>query len=137
MAVYNRISEFHDDMTRISRDIHSHPETAFEEERTAKVVADELESYGVEVHKGLAKTGVVGTLKVGTGTKKIGLRADMDALPIQETGDVSYKSINAGGMHACGHDAHVATLLGAAEILSKKTNNLIFKTNEIKYKLLL
>ena len=122
MAVYNRISEFHDDMTRIRRDIHSHPETAFEEERTAKVVADELESYGVEVHKGLAKTGVVGTLKVGTGSKKIGLRADMDALDLHELNEFDHKSRNEGKMHGCGHDGHTTMLLGAARYLAETKN---------------
>ena len=122
MAIYTRISEFHDDMTRIRRDIHSHPETAFEEERTAKVVADELESYGVEVHKGLAKTGVVGTLKVGTGSKKIGLRADMDALDLHELNEFDHKSRNEGKMHGCGHDGHTTMLLGAARYLAETKN---------------
>ena len=84
MPIINRIAEFHDDMTRWRRDIHAHPETAFEENRTADVVAGLLEEFGIEVHRGLATTGVVGTLKNGNGGGRVGLRADLDALHIHE-----------------------------------------------------
>ena len=135
MAIYNRIAEFHDDLTRIRRDIHAHPETAFEEERTADVVAGELESYGIEVHRGLAKTGVVGTLKVGNGTKAIGLRADMDALDLFELNEFDHKSVHDGKMHGCGHDGHTTMLLGAARYLAETKNfdgtvNFIFQPAE-------
>jgi len=135
VAIYNRIAEFHDDLTRIRRDIHAHPETAFEEERTADVVAGELESYGIEVHRGLAKTGVVGTLKVGNGTKAIGLRADMDALDLFELNEFDHKSVHDGKMHGCGHDGHTTMLLGAARYLAETKNfdgtvNFIFQPAE-------
>ena len=105
------------------RDIHQNPELAFDEHRTSKLVAERLESFGIEVQTGVGKTGVVGSLKGNVG-KTIALRADMDALPIQETSDISYKSINDGIMHACGHDGHTAMLLGVAEALSKQTKKL-------------
>ena len=106
------------------RDIHQHPELAFNEHRTAKLVAKRLESLGIDVQTGVGKTGVVGTLKCNDGGKTIALRADMDALPMQETSDIPYKSQNDGVMHACGHDGHTAMLLGAAEALSEKTDKL-------------
>jgi len=107
------------DLTAIRRDIHRHPETAFEETRTAQIVADKLASWGIEIHRGLATTGVVGTLK-GTrpGQKTIGLRADMDALHLQEKNDFDYASVHANKMHACGHDGHTTMLLGAAKPLA-------------------
>ncbi|MDA0367268.1 MAG: M20 family metallopeptidase [Proteobacteria bacterium] len=108
-----------DDLTALRRDIHAHPETAFEEFRTADLVADQLTSYGIDVHRGLAKTGVVGVLKAGTGNRAIGLRADMDALPIEELNDFAHRSINQGKMHACGHDGHTTMLLGAARYLAQ------------------
>jgi len=104
------------------RDFHKHPELAFNEIRTARIVAEKLESFGIKVKRNIGKTGVVGILKGNKKGATIGLRADMDALPIKETGDVPYKSINDGVMHACGHDAHTAMLLGAAEVLSQKQN---------------
>ena len=122
MAIYNRIADFHDDLTKIRRDIHAHPETAFEETRTAQVVADELEKYGIETHRGLAKTGVVGTLKVGNGSKRIGLRADMDALDLYELNEFDHKSVHDGKMHGCGHDGHTTMLLGAARYLAETKN---------------
>lgn len=118
MPVYNRIAEFHDDMIAWRRDLHAHPETAFEEHRTAAFVADKLASFGVEVHTGLAGTGVVGTLRNGDGPA-IGLRADMDALHMQEANVCSHASLNPGKMHACGHDGHTAMLLGAARYLAE------------------
>jgi len=106
------------------RDLHKHPELSFKEFRTSKIVSEKLEKFGFEVQTNIGKTGVVGILKGKHKGKTIAMRADMDALPIQEKSDVPYKSINDGIMHACGHDAHVAILLGAAEILSKKTNQI-------------
>ena len=106
------------------RDIHQHPELAFDEHRTAKLVANRLQSLGIEVQTGVGKTGVVGILKGNGSGKTIALRADMDALPMQEINDIPYKSQNDGVMHACGHDGHTAMLLGAAEALSQKTDTL-------------
>ena len=107
------------ELTAIRRDIHRHPETAFEERRTAQIVADKLQSWGIEVHRGLATTGVVGTLKGRRpGQKTIGLRADMDALHLQEKNEFDYASVHANKMHACGHDGHTTMLLGAAKHLA-------------------
>ena len=122
MAVINRIAEFHDDMTAWRRDIHAHPETAFEEVRTADTVAALLQDFGMEVHRGLATTGVVGTLKAGSGSRSIGLRADMDALHIHEKNSFDHRSVNDGKMHACGHDGHTTMLLGAARYLAETRN---------------
>ena len=121
MAIINRIADFVDDMTAWRRDLHSHPETAFEETRTSAVVADKLREFGIDVHQGLAGTGVVGTLSVGDGPS-IGLRADMDALPVLEANDFAHKSTTHGKMHACGHDGHTTMLLGAARYLSETRN---------------
>jgi hippurate hydrolase len=106
----------------VRRDIHAHPELCFEELRTSELVAKLLTDWGLEVHRGLGKTGVVGVLKNGTSTKAIGLRADMDALPMQEFNQFEHASQHAGKMHACGHDGHVAMLLAAAQHLSKHKN---------------
>ena len=106
-----------EDMTAWRRDLHAHPETAYEENRTAAMVAAKLKAFGLDVHTGLAKTGVVGVLKNGQGPA-IGLRADMDALFIQEQTGLAYASTHAGKMHACGHDGHTAMLLGAAKHLA-------------------
>lgn len=119
MPIINRISAYHDEMTEWRRDIHQHPETAFEEVRTSDIVAAKLESFGIEVHRGLAKTGVVGTLRAGTSDRAIGLRADMDALHIHELNDIGYRSVVDGKMHACGHDGHTTMLLGAAKYLAE------------------
>jgi hippurate hydrolase len=100
------------------RELHAHPETAFEEKRTADFAAAKLASFGIEVHRGLAGTGVVGVLKNGDGPM-VGLRADMDALPIEEANDLPYRSIHHGRMHACGHDGHTTMLLGAARLLAQ------------------
>ncbi len=100
--------------------IHAHPETAFEEETTAALVAEKLESFGLEVHRGLAKTGVVGVLRHGRGSGAIGLRADLDALHVLERSGVPYASLHQGRMHACGHDGHTTMLLGAARVLSRR-----------------
>jgi hippurate hydrolase len=106
-------------LVALRRDLHAHPETAFEEHRTAEIVAKKLESLGIAVHRGLAGTGVVGILSAGTSLKAIGLRADMDALPIEEANRFPHASTVPGKMHACGHDGHTAMLLGAAEALAK------------------
>ena len=122
MPVINRIAAIHDEMTAWRRDIHAHPELGFEEERTSAVVAEKLESFGIPVHRGLAKTGVVGVLEGAPGERAIALRADMDALPILEAGDAPYRSVNDGAMHACGHDGHTTMLLGAARYLAETRN---------------
>ncbi len=102
------------------RDFHKYPELGFKEYHTAKVIAEKLKAYGIDVRTGIGKTGIIGDLHGKGSGKTIALRADMDALPVQETSDVSYKSQNNGAMHACGHDGHMAMLLGAAKILSQK-----------------
>ncbi len=102
------------------RDIHMHPELGFEEVRTSRLVADTLREMGIEVEVGVGKTGVVG--RIGEGKPAIGIRADMDALPIQEENDVPYASQTPGVMHACGHDAHTAILLGVAKMLNEMPN---------------
>ena len=119
VPVINRIAAFHDDMTAWRRDLHAHPETAFEEERTSALVAGKLAGFGLEVHRGLAGTGVVATLRAGSGSRAIALRADMDALHIQELNDFAHRSRHDGKMHACGHDGHTAMLLGAARYLAE------------------
>ena len=124
MNIHPKILSIKNTIIKTRRDIHKHPELSFKEFRTSKLVADKLESYGIKVERNIGKTGVVGTLSGNKKGKTIALRADMDALPIQETGNVSYKSINDGVMHACGHDAHVAMLLGAAEVLSNMRNKI-------------
>ena len=103
----------------IRRDIHAHPELAYAEHRTSDLVARHLESLGIETHRGLGGTGVVGVLRAGTGKRAIGLRADMDALPMQEHNEFSHRSTHDGCMHACGHDGHTTMLLAAAEALAK------------------
>jgi amidohydrolase len=116
-ATVARARAMADELVRIRRDIHQHPELGFEEVRTAQLVADTLaEIGGMEIRTGVGRTGVVAELKGGSGPV-IAIRADMDALPIQETNDVPYRSRNDGVMHACGHDAHTAMLLGAAHLL--------------------
>jgi amidohydrolase len=122
MPVINRIAEFHTAMMAWRRDIHAHPEMAFDERRTSDLVATELEKLGIEIHRGLAGTGVVGTLRSGTSSRAIALRADMDALPIQEKTGCSHASTHDGIMHACGHDGHTTMLLGAARYLAETRN---------------
>ena len=117
MPVINRIGAFQQDMAAWRHEIHAHPETAFEEHRTSDFVAAKLKSFGLEVHRGLAGTGVVATLRRGDGPA-IGLRADMDALHIHEKNGFAHKSQNEGKMHACGHDGHTTMLLGAARYLA-------------------
>ena len=103
----------------LRRDIHRHPELGFEEHRTSKIVADLLREWGVEVHTGIAGTGVVGVLRQGSGKRTIGLRADLDALPLQEENQFEHRSQHDGRMHACGHDGHTTMLLAAAWHLSR------------------
>ncbi len=109
-------------LTDLRRGLHAHPELGFEEERTSAIVANLLEEAGLEVHRGLGGTGVVGTLRCGNGPRSIGLRADMDALAMPETADRPWKSTVPGKMHACGHDGHTTLLLGAARALAKTRN---------------
>jgi amidohydrolase len=111
--------DLHAQMTAWRRDIHAHPELGFEEHRTSDIVASKLAEFGIEVHRGIGKTGVVGVLKAGTSKRTVGLRADMDALPIQEANDFSHRSRSQGKMHACGHDGHTTMLLGAARVLAQ------------------
>lgn len=106
-------------LRELRRDLHTYPELGFEEVRTSEIVASILSEAGVEVHRGLGGTGVVGTLRVGNGSRTIGLRADMDALAMPETADRPYKSRHPGKMHACGHDGHTTLLLGAARYLAR------------------
>jgi amidohydrolase len=122
MPVIPEIAAFHDEMTAWRRDFHMHPELGFHEVRTSDSVAARLAGFGLDVHRGLGGTGVVGTLRAGAGNGRIGLRADMDALPIEERNDVAYRSRHPGRMHACGHDGHTAMLLGAARHLASTRN---------------
>jgi len=106
----------------IRRDLHAHPELCFQERRTADVVAAKLTEWGIPIHRGLGTTGVVGIIKAGTSERAIGLRADMDALPMQEFNTFAHASVHAGKMHACGHDGHTAMLLAAAQHLAQHRN---------------
>ena len=119
MPVIEEIAAFADDLTTIRRDFHEHPELGFEEVRTSGIVAELLKSWGIEVTTGIGKTGVVGVLKGSMPGKTIGLRADMDALPIHEETNLPWSSKNPGVMHACGHDGHTTMLLGAARYLAE------------------
>jgi amidohydrolase len=116
----DRIKAFADDLVAIRRDFHAHPELGFEEVRTSGIVAQELARYGVAVHRGIGGTGVVGVLEGRSGSgRRIALRADMDALPIEEETNLPYRSTVPGKMHACGHDGHTTMLLGAARYLAE------------------
>jgi amidohydrolase len=117
--LYASIDELEEEMIAIRRDLHRHPELAFEEVRTPELIANYLESLGIEVRRGVGGRGVVGTLKGGQPGKTVALRADFDALPIQDEKDVEYKSTVPGVMHACGHDGHTAALLATAKVLAK------------------
>lgn len=119
MQIDKKITALHSEFKSVRRDIHAHPEPGFEETRTAELVAEKLKAWGLKVHQGLAKTGVVGTLKSGTSDRAIGLRADMDCLVMDELNTFDHKSSVEGCMHACGHDGHTAMLLGAARHLSE------------------
>jgi len=122
MPIPERIAALQDEMTAWRRDIHAHPELGFEEHRTAGFVAKKLEEFGIEVHRGVGKTGVVGVLRAGSGKGRVGLRADMDALPIKEANTFAHRSTNEGRMHACGHDGHTTMLLGAAKYIAQTRN---------------
>ena len=131
----DRARVYQNELTAIRRDIHANPELGLEEYRTAELVARKLEEWGIEVHRGVGKTGVVGVLRSGNGRGAVGLRADMDALPILEATHLPYASQYPGRMHACGHDGHTTMLLGAAKYLSENRNfngtvNFIFQPAE-------
>ena len=134
-SALDRARLYQDELAAIRRDIHAHPELGLEEYRTADLVAQKLGEWGIEVHRGVGKTGVVGVLRNGNGQASVGLRADMDALPIHEATGLPYASRNAGRMHACGHDGHTTMLLGAAKYLAETrafngTVNFIFQPAE-------
>ena len=122
MNLIDPILAFDTELQQIRRDIHAHPELCYEEQRTADVVADKLTQWGIPVIRGLGLTGVVGIIRNGSSTRAIGLRADMDALPMQETNAFDHASRHPGKMHACGHDGHTAMLLGAAHYLAQQRN---------------
>jgi len=122
MPIIKEIENFTDDLVAIRRDLHEHPELGMEEVRTSGIVAKLLAEWGIEVHTGIGKTGVVGVLHGKSPGRMIGLRADMDALPIVEKTNLPFSSKNEGVMHACGHDAHTTMLLGAARYLAKTKN---------------
>src|SRR5947208_12035783 len=127
------IDELVPDLVALRRDLHEHPELAFEEVRTSGIVAQRLRSLGLDVRTGVAKTGVVGLLHGGAskpGAKTIAIRADMDALPIHELNEIDYRSQVDGKMHACGHDGHTSILLAVADILSKRRAEL---TGNVKF----
>ena len=135
MSPLETIRRHHADLTAIRHDLHAHPELGMAEHRTAELVARKLEEWGIEVHRGIGGTGVVGVLRSGNGPGAIGLRADMDALPITEATGLPYASGTAGIMHACGHDGHTTMLLGAARYLAETrafngTVNFIFQPGE-------
>ncbi len=119
MPIIDRIAAIKEQMTTWRRDIHSHPELGFEEQRTSQLVAAKLAEFGIEVHRGIGRTGVVGVLRAGSSDRSVGLRADMDALPIPEANSFAHRSTNEGRMHACGHDGHTTMLLGAAKYLAE------------------
>ena len=122
MKLIDPILQYHAELQRIRRDIHAHPELCFEEERTAEIIARKLTEWGIPILRGMGGTGVVGVISNGSSDRAIGLRADMDALPVQELNGFAHASKHAGKMHACGHDGHVAMLLGAARYLSTNRN---------------
>jgi amidohydrolase len=139
MSPRTRLDELHTEMTEWRRDFHAHPEIGFEEERTSEIVAKRLAEWGIEVHRGFGKTGLVGVIRgrhqAAGSNRAIGLRADMDALPMDEGNDFAHRSQNPGRMHACGHDGHTTMLLGAAKYLAETRNfsgtvHLIFQPAE-------
>jgi amidohydrolase len=134
-AALDRARSYQKELVAIRHDIHAHPELGLQEVRTADLVAKKLEEWGIEVHRGVGVTGVVGVLRNGNGQASVGLRADMDALPILEATELPYASQNPGRMHACGHDGHTTMLLGAAKYLAETRNfngtiNFIFQPAE-------
>jgi len=135
MGAIPTIEQFAPEMTGWRRDIHAHPELGFEEQRTSDLVATQLAAFGIEVHRGVGRTGVVGVLRAGSSKRTVGLRADMDALPIHEANTFDHRSKHEGRMHACGHDGHTTMLLGAAKYLAATRNfdgtvNFIFQPAE-------
>jgi amidohydrolase len=136
MSITEEVESLKEEVIELRRDFHKHPELGWEEERTAGIVADYLRNCGLEVETGIAKTGVVGLLEGEQDGPTILLRADMDALPIEEMNDVLYKSVNEGVMHACAHDGHTAMLLVAAKILARRRGEIkgnikfLFQPNE-------
>jgi hippurate hydrolase len=122
MKLIDPIIQFHSELQQIRRDIHAHPELCYEERRTADVIAGTLTEWGIPVLRGMGGTGVVGVIRNGDSDRAIGLRADMDALPVQEINSFAHASRHTGKMHACGHDGHMAMLLGAAHYLVKNRN---------------
>jgi len=123
MPNIDRIDAFADELSAIRRDLHAHPEIGFEEVRTSGIVAEKLAQWGIEVHRGLGGTGVVGVLKgKGNGTRRVGLRADMDALPMDENTNLKWRSTIPGRFHGCGHDGHTTILLGTARYLAETRN---------------
>ena len=138
MSLLDQAHAMSDQLVAWRRDLHMHPELGFEERRTSRLVADALREMGIEVEVGVAETGVVA--RIGEGGPAVGIRADMDALPIDEANDVPYRSRTPGLMHACGHDAHTAMLLGAARILNASTDRppgeirLLFQPSEEKWR---
>ncbi len=138
MTLLDQAKEMESQLVEWRRDIHKHPELGFEETRTSRLVADALREMGIEIEVGVAETGIVA--RIGEGRPAIGIRADMDALPIQEANDVEYASQTAGLMHACGHDAHTAILLGVAKLINDMPNRpkgeirLLFQPSEEKWR---
>jgi amidohydrolase len=135
LSALDRARLYQGELSSIRRDIHAHPELGLQEFRTADLVAQKLQEWGIEVHRGVGGTGVVGVLRNGNGSAAIGLRADMDALPLQEATGLPYASTTPGRMHACGHDGHTTILLGAAKYLAESrafsgTVNFIFQPAE-------
>ena len=122
MKLIDPILQFQNELKLIRRTIHSHPELSYEEFKTSDLVADKLTEWGIPIIRGLGGTGVVGIISNGNSNRSVGLRADMDALPLQELNEFAHKSVNAGKMHACGHDGHTTMLLGAAHYLAKHKN---------------
>lgn len=133
--MYQELKDWFDDLKKIRHDLHSHPEIGFDTLRTSDIVANYLTAWGYDVHRGIGKTGVVGQLKCGSGSKTIGLRADMDALPMQEETGLPYSSTIAGASHSCGHDGNTTMLLAGARLLAERKNfsgtlNVIFQPAE-------
>lgn len=122
MKPIEQIVAFNAEIAAVRREIHAHPELRYDEHRTSELVAKKLAEWGIEVHRGLGKTGVVGVIRQGSSRRAIGLRADMDALPMTELNRFAHASRIAGRMHACGHDGHTAMLLAAARHLSTHRN---------------
>ena len=138
MTMMDKANALNDQLVAWRREIHMHPELGFEERRTSRLVADSLREMGIEIEVGVAETGVVG--RIGEGRPAVGIRADMDALPIEEANDVPYKSQTPGLMHACGHDAHTSMLLGVAKLLNDLPERppgeirLLFQPSEEKWR---